>query len=640
MADRLQTLHEPHRDVPPPGVKNLKMLMRHGCSRILILFTGFILHSFFCSFSGLSGPLVTRMNRPLFLPAIDLTTNRVVGLTNTYPKLMVSSVQGVSRNGGTVELISTQAWVGQLAASQSVYARAMAADPSESVLIAADIPVSGGSYGVGTIKWAATGAPLWTNVYVSPVGGIAYASFVGSDAAGNVYAAGTADSLTNGMEVVLLKYSGAGIPLWTNLLNPAGMEFDYPAGFAVTAEGESYLAACHLGSSSSPGIVLLKHAASGLPLWTNVYSAGYGDDFVSELALDPEGNVVIAGASDGSGTGLDYLTIKYSGAGVPLWTNRFSRSFSDMARALTIDPHGAVIVTGESAGINDSLCPTIKYSSTGAALWTNFLSGPNYSGGGVPQVDADPFGNVFVTVGAPVVEGTPIRFEVIKLDPMGAIIGTSPFDTLGTTNLAIGRPGWFSASAVDNAGNFYASGDSVGKANTNIDLLTLKFGDETGRGWTNLYDGFQLEDYASCLLADAGGNVYVAGQSHNAGTQNCLALVKYQDCLRYVPAAGFTGIDSIGVTVAETGGRQATINVEIDVLPVPKLFVIPSVPDAGLRFLVEGLRSGEAFTLEYSPDLNHWNSLSTGVATSAEPVLLAPGLASESSRFYRVMISP
>src|ERR1041384_3698788 len=52
------------------------------------------------------------------------------------------------------------------------------------------------------------------------------------------------------------------------------------------------------------------HAQGGVPLWTNRFS-GY-------IALDKSGNVFVTGTDD-LGNNEDYVTIKYSNAGIPLW---------------------------------------------------------------------------------------------------------------------------------------------------------------------------------------------------------------------------------------------------------------------------------------------------------------------------------
>ena len=62
-----------------------------------------------------------------------------------------------------------------------------------------------------------------------------------------------------------------------------------------------------------------------MPLWTNRYKGtGNRDDGALALAVDGTGNVFVTGYSGDSLSFRDYATIKYSGAGVPLWTNRYN----------------------------------------------------------------------------------------------------------------------------------------------------------------------------------------------------------------------------------------------------------------------------------------------------------------------------
>jgi hypothetical protein len=64
-----------------------------------------------------------------------------------------------------------------------------------------------------------------------------------------------------------------------------------------------------------------------MPLWTNRYDGPGNDlDYPSAVAVDNSGNVFVTGHSIGSEGNDDYATIAYSGAGVPLWTNRYDRA--------------------------------------------------------------------------------------------------------------------------------------------------------------------------------------------------------------------------------------------------------------------------------------------------------------------------
>src|SRR6185436_10870410 len=111
-------------------------------------------------------------------------------------------------------------------------------------------------------------------------------------------------------------------------------------------------------------------AQGGVPLWTNRYNgpANY-EDRASGMAVDGAGNAFVTGYSartNASPFNRDYATIKYSSAGVPLWTNRYNGpgNATDQATAVAVDGQGNAFVTGFSTA-SDTDYATIKYSSAG-----------------------------------------------------------------------------------------------------------------------------------------------------------------------------------------------------------------------------------------------------------------------------------
>ena len=129
---------------------------------------------------------------------------------------------------------------------------------------------------------------------------------------------------------------------------------------------------------ASNSLVLLcpasAHAQGGVPLWTNYYNGpANGDDNARAITVDSDGNVFVTGSSQGVGFFDDYYaTIKYSNAGIPLWTNLYHGKGG--GSAIAVDRSGDVVVTGTSGTSLDSSGPdyaTIKYSSTGVPLWAN-----------------------------------------------------------------------------------------------------------------------------------------------------------------------------------------------------------------------------------------------------------------------------
>ena len=88
---------------------------------------------------------------------------------------------------------------------------------------------------------------------------------------------------------------------------------------------------------------------------------------------------------------------------------------------------------------------------------------------------------------------------------------------------------YYNNLAVDNAGNVYITGWSLGSA-TGFDYATVKYGPDGTQLWVARYDGpGHTDDYPTAISVDSAGNVYVTGGS--ASTSSILdedfATVKY-----------------------------------------------------------------------------------------------------------------
>jgi hypothetical protein len=87
------------------------------------------------------------------------------------------------------------------------------------------------------------------------------------------------------------------------------------------------------------------------------------EDYANKVVTDAAGNVIVAGPTGNqTGGGSDMLIIKYSGAGVPLWTNRYNGpgngdDWPQTKSSLAIGSDGAVYV----AGTSDGDFTTVKY---------------------------------------------------------------------------------------------------------------------------------------------------------------------------------------------------------------------------------------------------------------------------------------
>jgi hypothetical protein len=235
---------------------------------------------------------------------------------------------------------------------------------------------------------------------------------VAVDGGGNVLVTGRSFGSSD-YDYATIKYSGVGVPLWTNRYD--GGSDDYAQAVAVDSSGNVFVT----GLSSGSGYATVAYSSTGVALWTNRYSGpGNFSDSAQAVAVDSSGNVFVTGYSSGSGSGLDYATIKYSGAGVALWTNRYNGQANndDVAKAIAVDSDGNVFVTGysDSSGFNTNYdYATVAYSGAGVPLWTNRYNGPGNSDDTASAVTVDSSGNVFVT-GYSLGSGTSYDYATIK----------------------------------------------------------------------------------------------------------------------------------------------------------------------------------------------------------------------------------
>jgi Beta-propeller repeat len=346
------------------------------------------------------------------------------------------------------------------------------------------------------------------------------------DKAGNVIVTGPSESVLAYPDYATIKYSGAGVPSWTNRYNAPANTANYPTGLAVDGDGSVIVT----GYADFADYNTIKYSSAGVPLWTNRYNGTYTTlDEAHALAVDSDDNVVVTGNSDS-----DYATIKYSGAGVPLWTNRYDEGRFEEALAIAVDRDGNVVVTGESFITGGTIIDyaTIKYSGAGVPLWTNISS----AGGNAVAVDGS--GNVIVTGGSATIKysgaGVPLWTNTssaggraVAVDGDGNVIVTGGSATIkysgaGALLWSRGAGASVYSLAVDGGGNVVVTGES------DNDVVTIRYSSAGIPLWTNRYNGpGNGLDTGYAVAVDGSGNVFVTGRSFGGSSSNDFVTIKY-----------------------------------------------------------------------------------------------------------------
>ncbi|MCK4940854.1 SBBP repeat-containing protein [candidate division WOR-3 bacterium] len=163
---------------------------------------------------------------------------------------------------------------------------------------------------------------------------------------------------------------------------------DRALAIAVDGTGNIYVTGRSFGFGYDYATV--KYDASGVEQWVVRYDGpGGGGDYAVAIAIDNAGNIYVTGRSYGSGTDIDYATVKYDSLGIEQWVARYDGPGNgyDHAEAIAIDNKGNIYVTGGSYGSGTySDYATIKYSSTGiredmvTRVKNNYFSATIFSG--------------------------------------------------------------------------------------------------------------------------------------------------------------------------------------------------------------------------------------------------------------------
>jgi subtilisin family serine protease len=258
-------------------------------------------------------------------------------------------------------------------------------------------------------------------------------------------------------------------------------------------------------------------------LWASRYIGPTGTDYAQALAVDNQGNVYVAGTSAGLDTLYDYATIKYDANGNQLWAARYNgpANGDDFATAMIIDNSGNVYITGHSTNTNGSAdYLTIKYDTNGNQLWATRYNGPADSYDNAAGIALDNSGNVYVT-GTSVGLGSSDDYATIKYDPDGNQLWVARYN--GPANNA----DMAKAAAVDNWGNVYVTGSS-NDAYGLSDFATVKYDSNGNQLWAQRYNGPGNDyDQPQAMAIDNAGNTIVTGSSYGDGPGNDYATVKY-----------------------------------------------------------------------------------------------------------------
>jgi hypothetical protein len=305
---------------------------------------------------------------------------------------------------------------------------------SESLNVGDSSWEAGQSTDVILVKYNRHGTPLW---YRRGSGeGYNASETVTVDTDGNVIISGyfsnafsfldTITSNTNGPRIFVAKINSTGNPIWFFHQNGLTNDNASTRDVQTDATGNIYVVG-HFEGDLMLGDTMISNTADGKDgflaklspgghlIWLN-HLGGPSDDWLEDLAVDSQGDVIVSGhfmdslyAADTffSSVGQkDLIFLKFNTDGQFLWGRSGGGPYDDFANAVETDPDDHILLAGQfsfSATLGDSVLNSngdediflAKFDSYGHMIWSHSEGG--YSSDDAQSISVDEDGNTYLT---------------------------------------------------------------------------------------------------------------------------------------------------------------------------------------------------------------------------------------------------
>lgn len=304
--------------------------------------------------------------------------------------------------------------------------------------------------------------------------------------------------------------------------------------------------------------------------WSKTFSGGAYRHFEGRgVAMDPSGDIFLAGFTTTTSGGTTWNVMKLSGDGAGIWSTSYNDASNNnaVANGIALDGSGNAVVVGmekTTFNMNDWLIR--KYSSSGSLLWSASYDSDWHN-------DDVAYGVAVNSKGEIAVAGSEYRADlgqghnwtVRKYTSGGALISTTNYNNPETANSADFAFG----CAFDRASNLFVAGCIDNQdSSTGTEAMVRKYSPGGDLLWSRTYGNTTSDnEQAFAVGVDASGSCFVAGSADNKNsipsTGTDWLVLKYDGSGNLLWASTFTG-PTPDSSAGGTGGNDIARAVVVD----------------------------------------------------------------------------
>lgn len=277
--------------------------------------------------------------------------------------------------------------------------RVIEVGPDGNIYVSGSSIGTGSNYDFATIKYNKLGQLQWIQRYNDENNGKDSVVSIAIDKLGNIYVAGTSDSTNSIHTFLIVKYSSSGGILWTVRYHNSKNDWEIAKKIAIDNKNNIYITGTGYKNNTKGDILTIKFNPDGLYQW----SANWNDpsnsmDEAADIKTDKNGNVFVTGYGAGSGTGNDFITIKYDSSGNQKWAATYDnpQNTDDIAVSLALDYLANSYVVGFSLVNGYFNYSLIKYDTSGVKLWDEVIQNNSFSNNIPVDLFVDDYGDIII----------------------------------------------------------------------------------------------------------------------------------------------------------------------------------------------------------------------------------------------------